>query len=90
MLSAPGSPWQRAYVESAIGTIRRECMDHVIVFTLHQHLKSFLPYYHQSKAHLSLDKDAQELRPVLAAEVGSIVAIPQVGVRHHRYEHLAA
>ena len=65
-------------------------MDHVIVFTFQQHLKSFLPYYHQSKSHLSLEKDAQELRQVLAAEVGSIVAIPQVGVRRHRYEDLAA
>jgi hypothetical protein len=76
-----------------IGTIRRECLDHVIVFneaSLYQHVKSFLTYYHESRTHLSLDKDAPEARPVQAARTGMIVAIPQVGGLHHRYERLAA
>ena len=91
--SAPRSPWQRAYVERVIGTIRRECLDHVIVFhaaSLHRHVKSFLTYYHESRTHLSLDKDAPETRPVQTADVGRIVPIPQIGDLHHRYERRAA
>ena len=67
VLSAPRSPWQRAYVERVIGTIRRECLDHVIVLneaSLYRHVKSFLAYYHESRTHLSLAKDAPEPRPV--------------------------
>lgn len=80
VLSAPRSPWQRAYVEQAIGTIRRECLDHVIVFNqsaLYQHLKAFVAYYHESRTHLSLDKDTPEPRGFRSAELGRIVAIPQ-------------
>jgi transposase InsO family protein len=93
VLSAPRSPWQRAYVERVIGTIRRECLDHVIVIneaSLHRHVKSFLAYYHESRTHLSLDKDAPETRAVQAADAGRIFAIPQVGGLHHRYERRAA
>jgi transposase InsO family protein len=93
VLSAPRSPWQRAYVERVIGTIRRECLDHVIVFneaSLHRHVKSFMAYYHESRTHLSLAKDAPQSRPVQGPEVGRIVAIPQVGGLHHRYERRAA
>ncbi len=60
VLSARRSPWQRAYVERVIGTIRRECLDHVIVFneaSLYRHVKSFVTYYHESRTHLSLRKD---------------------------------
>src|SRR5438309_12023389 len=55
VLSAPRSPWQRAYVERVIGTIRRECLDHVIVLnqaSLSRHLRSFLDYYHSWRTHL--------------------------------------
>lgn len=93
VLSAPRSPWQRAYVERVIGTIRRECLDHVIVFnqaTLYQHLKAFAAYYHESRTHLSLDKDTPGTRPAQSAEVGRIVALPQLGGLHHRYERRAA
>jgi len=93
VLSAPRSPWQRAYVERVIGTIRRECLDHVIVFneaSLYRHVKSFLAYYHASRTHLSLAKDAPEPRPVQSLEFGAVVAIPQVGGLHHRYERRAA
>ena len=93
VLSAPRSPWQRAYVERVIGTIRRECLDHVIVFneaSLHRHVASFVRYYHESRTHLSLDKDAPEPRPVQPPKRGRIVAIPQVGGLHHRYERRAA
>ena len=93
VLSAPRSPWQRAYVERVIGTIRRECLDHVIVFneaSLHRHMKSFMAYYHESRTHLSLAKDTPQSRPVQGPEVGRIFAIPQVGGLHHRYQRRAA
>jgi len=93
VLSAPRSPWQRAYVERVIGTLRRECLDHVIVFheaSLYRHVKSFVAYYHESRTHLSLAKDAPESRPVQRPEVGRIVAIRQVGGLPHRYERRAA
>jgi putative transposase len=93
VLSAPRSPWQRAYVERAIGTLRRECLDHVIVIneaSLRRHLKSFTNYYHASRTHLSLAKDAPEPRAVQAKELGRVIAIPQVGGLHHRYERRAA
>ena len=93
VLSAPRSPWQRAYVERVIGTLRRECLDHVIVFneaSLYRHVKLFLDYYHASRTHLSLAKDAPVPRLIEGAEVGRIVAVPQVGGLNHRYERRAA
>jgi len=87
VLSAPRSPWQSAYVERVIGTIRRECLDHVIVLneaSLYRHVKSFLAYYHESRTHLSLAKDPPDPRPVHPPELGAVVAIPQVGGLHHR------
>jgi putative transposase len=93
VLSAPRAPWQRAYVERVIGTIRRECLDHMIVFNEHclcRHLKSFVDYYHRSRTHLALEKDSPEPRPIQAPDAGHIIAIPQVGGLHHRYERRAA
>jgi len=93
VLSAPRSPWQRAYVERIIGTIRRECLDHVIIFneaTLCRQVKSFAEYYHRSRTHLSLSKDSPESRAVHSPKLGRILAIPQVGGLHHRYERRAA
>ena len=63
VLSAPRSPWQRAYVERVIGSIRRECLDHVIAFhenSLRRTLNSYFDYYHRSRTHLSLGKDSPE------------------------------
>jgi putative transposase len=93
VLSAPRSPWQRAFVERVIGTFRRECLDHVIVFNeaaLYRHLKSFTAYYHESRTHLSLAKDAPDPRSVQPVKLGAVVAIPEVGGLHHRYERRAA
>jgi transposase InsO family protein len=93
VLSAPRSPWQRAYVERVIGTIRRECLDHVIIFNeaaLYQQIKLFTAYYHESRTHLSLAKDSPESRGVQPPEQGRIVAVRQVGGLHHRYERRAA
>ncbi len=93
VLAAPRSPWQRAYVERLIGTIRRECLDHVIVFnqaTLYRRIRVFLAYYHETRTHLSLKKDAPETREVQTVDAGRIVALPQVDGLHHRYERRAA
>jgi len=93
VLSTPRSPWERAFVERVIGTIRRECLDHLMVFnqaSLYRHVKSFLAYYHESRTHRSLAKDSPEPRPVHSAECGAVVGIPQVGGLHHRYERRAA
>jgi len=91
VLGAPRSPWQRAYVERIIGSIRRDCLDHMITLdesSLRRILRRYFDYYNESRTHLSLDKDAPVPRPAHA--VGRIVAIPQVGGLHHRYERRAA
>jgi transposase InsO family protein len=93
VLGAPRAPQQRAYIERVIGTIRRECLDHLIILNeaaLHRHLKLFLEYYHQSRTHLSLEKDTPASRSVQPPEAGRVVAVPQVGGLHHRYERRAA
>ena len=93
VLSAPRSPWLRAYIERVIGSIRRECLDHVIVFheaSLRRTLASYLDYYHRSRTHLSLGKDSPEPRSIQPPEMGSVVALPQVGGLHHRYERRVA
>jgi putative transposase len=93
VLSAPRSPWQRAYVERVIGSIRRECLDHVIVFneaSLRRTLSLYFSYYHGTRPHLSLEKDSPEPRAVQPPELGRVVAVPQVGGLHHRYERRAA
>jgi putative transposase len=93
VVSAPRSPWQNPFVERLIGSIRRECLDHVIVLGEH-HLRrilaSYFAYYHRSRTHLSLNKDAPEPRAVMSPENGEIVALPEVGGLHHRYERHAA
>ena len=93
VLSAPRAPWQRAYVERVIGSIRRECLDHVIVFhesSLRRTLASYFQYYHRSRTHLSLGKDSPEPRSIQPPAMGRVVAVPQVGGLHHRYERRAA
>jgi len=88
---APRSPWQHAYVERVMGSIRRECLDHVIVFnetSLRRTLRSYFRYYHGARLHLSLDKDSPDSRSVQA--VGNVIGIPEVGGLHHRYERRAA
>jgi putative transposase len=93
VLTAPQSPWQNPYVERLIGSIRRECLDYVIVLNetgLRCILKSYFEYYERSRTHLSLGKDAPIARPIQPIGTGTILAIPQVGGLHHRYERVAA
>ena len=91
--TAPHSPWQSPYVERLIGSIRRECLDHVIVLGenhLRRNLRSYIAYYHRSRTHLSLCKDAPEPRAKQPPECGPVIEIAEVGGLHHRYERLAA
>jgi putative transposase len=93
VLAAPRSPWPRAYVERLIGSIRRECLDHVIVFHeagLRRILAEYFSYYHQTRPHLSLDKDSPLPRKVQPPELGRVHSIRQLGGLHHRYERRAA
>jgi transposase InsO family protein len=93
IMTAPRSPWQNPYVERVIGSIRRECLNHVIVLNerhLRRILASYLDYYHRSRTHLSLGKDCPEPRPAQPPGESKIIAFPQVGGLHHRYERLAA
>jgi len=93
VLSAPRSPWQRAYVERLIGSIRRECLDHMIVFgefSLRRALASYVSYYHGWRTHLSLGKDAPQFRRTQACAEGEVVEFREVGGLHHHYERQAA
>jgi Integrase core domain len=90
---APRSPWQNPYVERLIGSIRRECLDHVIVLHerhLRRLLTGYFQYYHHWRMHRALDMDCPLPRPVQRPEVGSIRKVPEVGGLHHHYERRAA
>jgi len=93
VVSAPASPWQNPYVERVIGSIRRECLDHIIVLNA-RHLRCILTiysrYYHRSRTYLGLEKDAPDPRPISLPSAGPIIAIPEIGGLHHRYEQQAA
>jgi putative transposase len=93
VLTAPRSPWQNAFVERFIGSARRECFDHVIVFNeagLQRLMTLYCLYHERARAHLSLAKDTPIPRPVTSPGDGTIVAIPELGGLHHRYERRAA
>ena len=93
VLTAPHSPWQNPFAERLIGSIRRECLNHVLVLGerhLHRILTRYFAYYHQACTHLALDKDAPDLRPIELPAAGKIVQVPEVGGLHHRYLRQAA
>jgi hypothetical protein len=86
VITAPRSPWQNPYVERLIGSIRRECLGHVIILSeghLRRVLSSYFQYHHDARTHLSLDKDCPRPRAVQLPFTGNnIVAFPQVGGLH--------
>jgi len=93
VVTAVRSPWQNAYAERLIGSIRRECLDHIIVWNergLRRVLHAYVEYYLKSRTHLSLSKDAPVSRLVASPSDGEIVASPQVGGLHYRYIRRAA
>ena len=80
MITAPRSPWRSPYVERLIGSVRRECLNHVIVLGekhLRRILKSYFAYYHRCRTHLSWTKDAPEPRDVQPPELGEVIELPQ-------------
>jgi putative transposase len=93
VLTAARSPWQNPFAERLIGSIRRECLDHVFILSerhLRHTLTRYFAYYHHTRTHLSLTKDAPEGRPVERPELGKVVPIREVGGLHHRYIRRAA
>jgi putative transposase len=93
VLTAPRSPWQNPFAERLVGSIRHECLDHVLVLSerhLRRILARYFSYYHRARTHLALDKDAPDGRPVELSGAGRIVKIPEVGGLHHRYVRQAA
>src|SRR4051794_31428411 len=84
--TSPRSPWQNAYAERLIGSIRRECLDHIVVFGerhLSHVLVSYMDYYNGTRTHLSLNKDAPMSRAVETA--GRIICRPILGGLHRQY-----
>ena len=84
--TAPRSPWQNGYAERLIGSIRRECLDHVIVFGerhLRHVLRAYQQYYNGTRTHLALAKDSPLTRSVQT--IGRILPLPILGGLHHRY-----
>jgi putative transposase len=87
------SPWQNPYIARLIGSLRRECLDHVIVLNerhLMRVLQTYLADYHRWRTHLALDKNCPQPRLVHPPEHGKVIAIPEVGGLHHHYERRAA
>ncbi|MCP4290854.1 MAG: transposase [bacterium] len=87
------SPWQNGYCERVIGSIRRECLDHIIVLNdrhLRRVLKEYLAYYHGSRTHLGLEKDTPFSRPIQTCDAGPLISEPVLGGLHHRYHRDAA
>jgi putative transposase len=93
VLTAAHRPWQNPFVERLIGSVRRECLDHVLVLNerhLRRILTRYVAYYHRARTHLSLEKDAPDGRPIEPPEAGTVLEIPEVGGLHHRYLRQAA
>ena len=92
-LISPRSPWQNPYVERLVGSIRRECLDRVIVFNeqqLSQILESYFEYYHKVRPHRGLSHDSPIPRPVESPDRGKVTELPLVGGLHHHYLRKAA
>jgi putative transposase len=92
VIIAPRAPWQDAFVERVIGSIRRECLDHVIILSeahLRRVLHAYLAYYNTTRPHQSLENNSPQPRDVEPPPCGRLIAIPQVGGLHHRYERVA-
>jgi len=93
LVTTPASPWENAYAERVIGSIRRECLNHTIVLSekhLRRVLKEYVRYYNESRTHLGLAKDPPKHRPIEPPGRGTVVALPVLGGLHHRYTRLAA
>lgn len=93
VITSPGSPWQNPYVERVIGSIRRECTDHVIVLGerhLRRILRNYVRYYNEARTHLALGKDAPAFRPTQSEHDGTVRCRVHCGGLHHEYYRKAA
>ena len=91
IITAPWSPWQNPYVERVIGSIRRECLNHIIFNERHlqRQLQSYFTYYHEARTHLSLAKQCPRPRVVESPYKGQVITLPHVGGLHHEYRRAA-
>ena len=88
----PCSPWQNPFAERVIGSIRRECLDHMIILGeshLRRVMKEYVDYYHESRPHQSLDRNAPVPREIESPSEGKVISIPHLGGLHHRYARAA-
>ena len=89
---APRAPWQNPFVERVIGSLRRECLDHFLILSeahLRRRLRAYGAYYNTTRPHQSLDNNSPQPRVIEPPPCGGIIAIPQVGGLHHRYQRVA-
>ncbi|MGA8642326.1 integrase core domain-containing protein, partial [Candidatus Binatus sp.] len=80
VVTALRSPWQNPYVERVIGSIRRECLDHIVIFNerhLRRVLSWYVEYYQRTRTHLSLEKGCRDPRPIMPRRIGKVIAISQ-------------
>jgi transposase InsO family protein len=92
VITAPRAPWQNPFVERVIGSIRRECLDHFLILSeahLRRLLRAYVAYYNTTRPHQSLDNNSPQPRAIEPPPYGRIIAIPQVGRLHHRYQRAA-
>jgi transposase InsO family protein len=92
VLIAPHAPWQNPFAERVIGSIRRECLDHFLVLNekhLRRLLRAYLVYYNTTRPHQALGNNSPLPRQVQPPARGSIIALPEVGGVHHRYQRAA-
>jgi putative transposase len=83
ILTAPRKPWQNPFVERVIGSIRRECLISAAL------LRAYVTYYNTTRPHQSLDNHSPQPRVIDPSPCGRIIAMPQVGGLHHRYQRAA-
>ena len=92
VITAAHSPWHNPYAERLIGSIRRECLDHLIVLNeeqLRRILREYFGYYNGVRPHQSLERNAPVPREIQPLARGKIISLPQVGGLHHRYLRVA-
>jgi putative transposase len=92
IVTAAQSPWQNPYAERLIGSIRRECLDNLIVLgegQLRRILREYFDYYNQVRPHQSLEKNSPLRREIELPTNGGVISIPQVGGLHHHYRRAA-
>ena len=92
VITAPRSPFQNPYAERVIGSIRRECLDHLIIIgedQLRRAVRGYFDYYHNSRPHQALERNSPTPREIEALVKGKVIAIAQVGGLRHRHRRAA-